>query len=273
MVPILLVKKPGKSLCFYVDYCALNAVTIKNWYLIPLINKTLGKLANAVRFTKLNIIATFNRMRMKEGQEWMIAFNTRHGQFEYLVMLFDLCNAPETFQSYINNSLHEYLDVFCIAYLDNILVYSTKKEKHTRHVLDMLKWLRDRELQVDINKCKFFVTQVKYLGLIISINGISIDFEKVQTILDWETLTLVKNVQVFLGFSNFYQQFVEKFSQHTRLLTKLTKGEQYSTKFGKKRVKYHLFEWIEACQKTFEDLKHAFTTVSVLAHYDARLET
>ena len=95
--PVLLVKKLGKRLCFCVDYYVLNAVTIKNWYFIPFINKTFIKLAHAVCFTKLNIIAAFNKMRMKEEQNWITAFNTRHGQFEYLVMPFGLYNAPETF--------------------------------------------------------------------------------------------------------------------------------------------------------------------------------
>ena len=71
----------------------------------------------------------------------MSAFNIRHNQFEYLVMPFGLCNASETFQSYINNSLREYLDVFCTAYFDDMLVYSTNKEKHTKHVLKVLKQL------------------------------------------------------------------------------------------------------------------------------------
>ena len=137
--PILLVKKPGGGLHFCVDYHALNAVTIKNWYPIPFINKTLRKLTNAVYFTKLDIITAFNRMRIKKGHKWMIAFNTRHGQFKYLVMLFGLCNAPEIFQSYINNYLCEYLDIFCMAYLDNMLVYSTKEEEHTGYMLDVLK--------------------------------------------------------------------------------------------------------------------------------------
>ena len=188
-------------------------------------------------------------------------------------MLFGLCNALGTFQSYINNSLREYLDVFCTAYLDNVLIYSTKKDKHMGHVLDVLKQLQDYGLQVDVNKCKFSVTWVKYLNLIISTNGINIDSEKVQTILDWETHTLVKDVQAFLGFSNFYRQFVKQFSQRMRLMTELTKREQYSTKSGRKWVKYHLFKWTEVCQKAFENLKHAFITASVLVHYNASLET
>ena len=182
--PILLVKKPERELYFCVDYCALNAVTIKNRYPIPLINKTLGKLMNVVRFTKLNIIAAFNRIRIKEGQKWLIAFNTRYSQFEYRVMPCGLCNALKPFQNYINNSLREYLDVFCTAYLNDVLVYSTKEEKYTGHVLDVLKWLRDRDLQVNVSKCKFSVTWVKDLGLIVSTNGIKMDPEKVHCILN-----------------------------------------------------------------------------------------
>ena len=67
-------------------------------------------------------------MRIKKSQEWMTAFNTRHDQFEHLVMPFGLCNASKTFQNYINNSLREYLVVFYTAYFDNMLVYSIKEE-------------------------------------------------------------------------------------------------------------------------------------------------
>ena len=242
VAPVLLVRKPDEGLCFCVDYCALNAVTIKNWYPISLINKTLGKLANAVHFTKLDIIAAFNQMQIKEGQEWLTAFNTRYSQFEYLVMPFRLCNAPGTFQSYIDNSLCEYLDVFCITYLNNVLIYSMNEKKHTKQMLKILKRLQDRGLQVNIDKCKFSVKRVKYLRLIISIDRINIDPKKVQCIPNWEMPNLVKDIQAFLRFLNFYRQFVKKFSQHTRLLIKLTKREQYNTKSGKKQVKYHTFE-------------------------------
>ena len=119
-------------------------------------------------------------------------------------MPFGLCNPLKTFQSYINNFLHEYLNVFCTTYLDNVLVYSTKKEEHTGHMLDVLKQLWDCGLQVDVDKCKFLVKRVKYFKLIISTDGISMDSKKVQYIFDWETSILVKDVQVFLGFFNFY---------------------------------------------------------------------
>ena len=128
--PILLVRKPGGGLRFCIDYRALNAVTVKNRYPIPLISETLGKLAGSVRYTKLDVIHAFNQIRMKEGHKWLTAFNSRYGQFEYLVMPFGLCNAPGTFQGYINESLREYLDVFCTAYLDDVLIYSGREEDY-----------------------------------------------------------------------------------------------------------------------------------------------
>lgn len=118
--PVLFAKKPGGGLRFCVDYRGLNAITIKNRYSLPLLQETLAKLSNAKYYTKLDIIAAFNHIRISEGQEWMTAFNTRYGLFETLVMPFGLSNAPATFQARINEILRPYLDVFCTAYIDDI---------------------------------------------------------------------------------------------------------------------------------------------------------
>ena len=119
-------------------------------------------------------------------------------------MLFGLCNAPETFQSYINSLLQEYLDVFCTAYLDDILIYSENNKKHTDYVLKVLKQLQKKGFQLDINKCEFSVTEVKYLRLIVTTEGIRMDPEKVQAIIDWESSTTIKDMQAFLKFAGFY---------------------------------------------------------------------
>jgi hypothetical protein len=109
-------------------------------------------------------------------------------------MPFGLCNTPETFQSYINNFLLEYLDIFYTAYLDNVLVYSNNKEDYTKHVLKMLHCLQDQGLHVDINKCEFDTQRVKYLGLIVTTKGIEMDPDKVAAIRDWQTPTSTKDV-------------------------------------------------------------------------------
>ena len=271
--PVLLVKKPGGGLRFCVDYRDLNNITEKSRYPIPLLSETLAKLAKAKWFTKLDIIHAFNRIRIKEGHEWLTAFNTRYGQFEYLVMPFGLCNAPSTFQSYINSSLREYLDYFVTAYLDDILIFSDTESEHIEQVLKVLRRLKERGLQLDIDKCEFSVPEVKYLGMYVGVNGVRMDPEKVSAILEWRTPESVKEVQSFLGFANFYRRFIEGFSKKVRCLIELTKGEQYVSKSGKRRVKYKDFHWTTECQKAFEDMKQAFTSAPILAHYDPARET
>ena len=109
-------------------------------------------------------------------------------------MPFGLCNAPGTFQGYINESLRKYLDVFCTAYLDDILIYSTKKEDHASHVLQVLRRLHERGLQINIDKCEFSTTKVKYLGMIVTTSSVKMDHKKTEAIEKWEAPTTVKEV-------------------------------------------------------------------------------
>jgi len=122
-------RRPGGGLRFCVDYKGLNEITVKNRYPLPLITETLARLSRARIFSKLDIISAFDRLRVKEGDEWKTAFRTRYGLFEYLVMPFGLRNGPASFQHYINNTLREHLDVFCTAYLDDILIYSDNEAR------------------------------------------------------------------------------------------------------------------------------------------------
>lgn len=168
------------------DYRALNALTIKNRNAPPLIRETLSQLFKAKWFTKFDIIAAFNEIWIKENSIEMTAFLTRYGLYEYVVMPFGLANAPATFQQYINNVLHEYLDRFCTAYLDDILVYSETEEEHITHVNQVLAALEEANLFLDISKCEFHVHRVKYLGLIITSDGIEMDPEKVEAIKVWQ---------------------------------------------------------------------------------------
>jgi hypothetical protein len=119
-------------------------------------------------------------------------------------MPFGLCNAPGTFQSYINKLVLDYLDIFCTAYLDDVLVYSEDLNNHIKHVLKVLQRLLDHGLHIDIDKCEFSVSKVKYLGLIMSTEGVSMDPDKVKAIQEWETPRSVKDTQAFTGFAGFY---------------------------------------------------------------------
>jgi hypothetical protein len=121
---VLFAKKLGGGLCFCVDYRALNTITIKNRYPLPLIQEILAWLSRAKIYTKLDIIIIFNRICIAERQEYLTAFNIHYGLYETLVILFGLSNAPATFQARINKILYPYLNIFYTVYIDDILVYS-----------------------------------------------------------------------------------------------------------------------------------------------------
>lgn len=110
------------------------------------------------------------------------AFITCFGLFKSLIMPFGLCNAPASFQNYINHTLHDLLDKTCTAYLDDVLVYSANRRDHQKHIHEVVQQLLKAGLQIDFNKCEFETTKTKYLGLIITPGGISMDPAKVETI-------------------------------------------------------------------------------------------
>ena len=256
---VLFMKKSEEGLYFCVDYWGLNVITVKNWYLLPLISETLDCLSWARIFTKLNIIAAFNRLCIWEGNEALITFCTHFSLFEYLVMPFDLCNSSVSFQIYINDTLQKYLNDFCIMYLNDILIYSEIKAEHEIHVKHILQKLHEASLQADITKCTFYIKEISYLELIIIIKEIKMNSAKVSIIVKWLILMNVKNVQSFLNFVNFYQRFIYGYSKLASLLTHLIK-------------KNVLFEWITECQSAFNALKKAFTSDVILRHYNLNLK-
>ena len=260
--PVLFVKKPGGGLRFCVDYRGLNRVTRNDRYPLPLIYETLRNISKARWFTKLDVKAAFYKIRIAEGDEWLTAFRTRYGLYEWLVTPFGLANAPSTFQKYINWSLRDFLDEFCSAYIDDVLIYSSgTREDHRDKVCKVLGRLQAAGLQLDIDKCEFEVKSTKYLGFIIEAgNGLRMDPEKIQAITDWQAPTSVKGVRSFLGFANFYRRFIKDFSAVVAPLTDLTKKES-------------LFSWSPQADQAFLQMKKLFTTAPILQQFDADKET
>jgi hypothetical protein len=164
---VMFVKKSKEELCFYVNYRALNVITIKNRYSLSLIIEILHRLTKIKIFIKIDIIVVFNMLRIREEDEELTTFRIRFDLFEFLILSFDLCNELVSFQHFINDTLHEYLDEFCTVYLDNILIYSDNELKHEVHIKKILFKLRDADFQVDIIKCKFYVIEIAYLSIIV----------------------------------------------------------------------------------------------------------
>ena len=152
---IFFVEKKDHTLRPCIDYRDLNKVTIKNRYPLPLIPELFQRLREARVFSKLDLRGAYNLIRIREGDEWKTAFRSRFGHFEYLVMPFGLCNAPATFQHFVNDVFRDFLDVFTIVYLDDILVFSTSLERHRVHVKKVLDRLRKHHLYAKAEKCEF----------------------------------------------------------------------------------------------------------------------
>uniref|UniRef100_A0A3B4U1I2 ribonuclease H n=1 Tax=Seriola dumerili TaxID=41447 RepID=A0A3B4U1I2_SERDU len=147
-------KKDG-SLRPCIDYSALNDITIKNRYPLPLMSSVFDQLQQATVFTKLDLRNAYHLVRIREGDEWKTGFNTPSGHYEYRVMPFGLTNAPAVFQAMINDVLRDFLDQFVYVYLDDILIYSSDLNTHKHHVCQVLKRLLDNHLYVKAEKSEF----------------------------------------------------------------------------------------------------------------------
>jgi len=166
-----------------INYRDLNVLTIKNCNTLLLIREILQQLYKIKYYSKFDIIVVFNKIRIRFDNKYKIVFIIYYNLFKYIVISFKLYNVSIIFQFFINKILSFYLNNFCIIYIDNILVYSNTKTKYKNYINKILTKLYNADLYLNINKYIFFVKQIKYLNLIIIIEEIRIDFEKIKYIL------------------------------------------------------------------------------------------
>ncbi|KAF8694103.1 hypothetical protein RHS03_08243, partial [Rhizoctonia solani] len=170
-------------------------------------------------------------------------------------MQFGLSNAPAVFMRFMNNIFRDLLDISVVVYFNDILIFSNSREQHVEHIKEVLSCLLKHNLFSNPAKCYFFVTEVTYIGLVITPDGISMEKDKVQAIMDWPEPQNVKQVQSFLGFANFYRRFVPNFSCLARPLNNLTQKEQP-------------WIWLEEQKAAFDAIKAEICKEPVLAHPD-----
>ncbi|MBW0575274.1 hypothetical protein O181_114989 [Austropuccinia psidii MF-1] len=202
--PVLFVKKKDGGLHLCVDYRKLNAVTRKNKYPVPPTNQLLTVFNGSSIFSKVDLHDAYNLLRIKECDEHLTCLRAKYGSYEYLVMPFGLTNAPACFQNLVNDIFYNLVDVYVVAYLDDIMVFSKSEEEHVTHVSTVLSRLRANNLFAKASKCLFHITSVEYLGYVVSSEGLKMDQAKVQQILNWPPPRNLKALQSFLGFPNFY---------------------------------------------------------------------
>ncbi|MBW0481435.1 hypothetical protein O181_021150 [Austropuccinia psidii MF-1] len=216
--PVFFVKKKDGGLHFCVDYHKINDVTWKNRYPVPPMDQILTIFNGSTIFSKINLHGDNNLLRIKGGDEHLTAFRTKCGSYEYFVMLFGLTNEdPASFQNLVNDIFAYLLDIFSAPYLDDIMVFSSSEEEHVKHVASVLQKLEDNNLFAKASKCVFHASNVKYLGYVVSSEGLKMDSSKVPQILNWPQPKNVKALQSFLGFANFYHNSIKYCSKKSLL--------------------------------------------------------
>jgi len=187
----------------------------------------------------------------------LTTFSTKLGTYEYLVMQFGLCNAPAAFQRWINEVRMEHIDMCCIVYLDDLLIYSNTLRQYRKAVSNILEAIRKSGMKVKPSKCEFHQSETEYLGFIIGQEEVKTDPVKTQAMWYWTAPKKIKEIQCFLGFCNFYRRFIEGFSRTAQPLYARTKKECIGN-----------WEWGDKEQQAFHELRTKLTTAPVLVYFD-----
>jgi len=205
-IPCFYIPKKDGSLWLVQDYRKLNQVIIKNKTPLPLIGKVIDKLKEARYFNKLNLIWEYNNVQIKEEDEWKAAFLTNKGLFEPQVIYFGLCNLSETFQRIINSIFWELLYKGVLAnYMDDFVIPAKTMEELEERTVRFLKIAEKHNLCFKQSKYDFNMEEIPILGVIVGKRQIKMEQEKIKVVKEWKTPTKVKDVESFLGFTNFYQ--------------------------------------------------------------------
>jgi hypothetical protein len=239
---VLLVRKKDGSWRFCVDYHYLNALTVKSVYPIPVFDQLVDELGSAHWFSVLDLHSGYHQIRLQPGEEFKTAFSTHIGHFEFCVVPFGATGAPATFQGAMNVTLARVLHCCAIVFFDDILVFSSSYEDHLQHLHQVLTLLAKDQWVIKLKKCSFAQQQIRYLGHMLSAQGVSTDPEKVSVVSSWPVPQTVRELRGFLGLAGFYRKFVKHFAVLAKPLTRLLKKNQ-------------LFVWTSQHQAAFDALK------------------
>ena len=188
-------KNKDGSLRLCIDYRQLNRAIIRNYYPLPHIDELFDKFQGSRVYSKIDLRSGYHQLRVRENDVSKTAFRTRYGHYEFLVMPFGLTNAPAAFMDLMNRVFSPYLDKFVIVYIVDILVYSGSPEEHAEHLRTVLQILRECQLYAKFSKCQFWLDKVDFLGHVISTEGISVDSQKIEAIVNWKRPTNVSEVR------------------------------------------------------------------------------
>jgi hypothetical protein len=201
---MLFVEKKDRTQQMCMDYWSLNKVTIKNKYPLPRVEDLFDQMKGASVFLKIDLRSGYHQLKIRELDIPKTAFCTRYGLYEYTVMSFGLTNAPAYFMYLMNKVFMEYLDKFVVVFIDDILKFSKTEEEHEKQLIMVLEKLRSNQLYAKFSKCEFWLTEVTFLGHVISAGEVSVDKSKVNDVLNWMSPTNASEIQSFPGLAGYY---------------------------------------------------------------------
>ena len=226
--PIVLVKKRDGSVRFCVELRKLNNVSRKDAQPLPRIDDTLDSLGGACYFSTLDLSSGYWQVAVGPNDKEKTAFVTPFGLYQFRVMPFGLCNAPATFQRLMECVLKGLHWTTCLVYLDDIIVFSKTVDEHIVRLKSVFARLMEAGLKIKPFKCHFLKCTVRYLGHVISKNGVQTDQEKVKCVYDWPVPQTQREPQIFLGLASYYRRFVKFFAHIASPLHALSnKGKEW----------------------------------------------
>lgn len=250
--PAVMVKKKDGTIRFCVDYRKLNAVTVKDSYPIPRIDDMLDQLQGNSWFSTLDLKSGYWQVKIRPRDKEKTAFSCGEGLWQFTVMPFGLCNAPATFERLMEKVLRQLLRKVCLVYLDDVIIFGKSFEEMLNRLRQVFLQLRSANLKLNPKKCSFFKKEIKYLGYVVSEEGVSTDPEKIASVRDWPVPQTKKQVRSFLGFCSYYRKFVKGFSLIAKPLFSLTEN-------------LAKFIWTDQCEMAFRELKRRLISSPILS--------
>ena len=251
--PIIIVLKGDGGKCLVIDYRALNKVTRKFVWPMPKVEDIFSQLNGAKYFSTLDLRAGYHHIGLTTDSIPKTAFTSPFGKYEYVKVPFGLAQVPAYFQELMTGVLKDL--PFAMAYLDNIIIYSSTPEEHLEHIRTVFEKLRDAKLSMKLSKCHFFANEIQYLGHILGKERIKPVPAKTEAIKVMHPPVNPKQVRAFLRLVGYYRKFIKNFAKIAKPLTMLTRID----------VK---FEWKEIHQNAFMKLKEAIIQAPILRYPD-----